>query len=478
MNERLENNDVFSDTDLVIQETRSDLGSLEKAIITSPNSENPMQTTLPAWEIHALETENKPSEAQTLVLDGLDALLEDEPTDRLHDAILNDVLWAMKIDDTLRGKSLGNILSEIVGSIDSSKKKSIESKQAALIGIVARNKLDTLDLTQSFDTLPAKQKVKLMALYHAFSSKPPVFSSGGVGESLKWVILSGKQSTRESRYSFWMSHVVDRVNTTFKGMQKGGIADYLRSLSAKNPGLNLDDTIIDEYIQQLEALKQHLDRIKPQEGNVYGYAFFLLVGIGIWLFAKHKYDQFMLPQIQRGLPIGEIQLMDPQVLSLITTAQQPFLQTGARTDKQFDSSDDTGILKIWKDIVNVFQSRTIEMNMQGNVEVSFDFNDYSMSFDGKRLHVVLNSPTYRVADAETYILNRNSEWVETATLNQTEQELWNQLKNKVIDKAIESRAVEHLAKQQLSTLLYNLYTVIDPKLEGVDVTIKGDPSRS
>jgi hypothetical protein len=157
--------------------------------------------------------------------------------------------------------------------------------------------------------------------------------------------------------------------------------------------------------------------------------------------------------------------MNPEVLSLITTAKQSFTVAGERTDKQFDSSQDTGLAKIAKDALNTFQSRTIRMNMQGSVEVTFNFQEYTMNFDGKRLQVIIQSPTYRVAESDTFIYGRNSEWIETNDLNQTEQELSKELKEKAIDKAIDSRNVEFMAKEQLSKLLYELYHVVDPKLE-------------
>lgn len=383
--------------------------------------------------------------------------------------IINDVLSSLQIDDALRGKTMNDLLAQISSTIDNNENRNTQkAKQEALIVLCTKN---AIPMHQCFEDLPAKNKLQCLALYHAFMSKPPLLSKWGIGERLR---LHWKQSTWESRYQFWLIYCLEQIHAKFKRKQSGGIAEYLTQLAQNDPSITTEQ--IDEYIQELEALKKHLESMKPTEGNIGWYIFVFVVGIWIGLFAMQKYNEFMTPAIQRGLPIGEIQLMDPEVLSLITTARQPFRQTGERTDKQFDSTGDTWIEKWMKDAVNVFQSRTIAMSMEGAVEVSFDFQNYKMSFDGKRIVVKLWSPTYRIANKETYILNRNSERVEVDALNQTEQELDNELGQKALDEAERSQEVEQLAKQQLATLLFNLYKIVDWRLEWVDIILEGENS--
>lgn len=406
------------------------------------------------------------SQQQDIVTQQVENFGDDDVSSKFQDLIINDVLNSLDIDNQLRGKTMNDLLWEITTAQNNESTKVQQAKQEALLVLLTKYNIPK---DQCFEDLPAKKKVQCLALYHAFMSKPPIFSSWGIWERLRqrW-----KATTRESRYQFWLIYCLDKIHEKFKDNQDDWINSYLTQLAKNDPSISEGDR--DAYIQELEALKNYLDSLKPQEGNVYWYVFAIIIGIWIGIFAKHKYDQFMTPSIQRWLPIGEITLMEPEVLALITTAKQPFRQTWERTDKQFDSSGDTWIEKRMKDAANVFQSRTITMNMEGNVEVSFDFQNYKMSFDWKRITVKLWSPTYRVADDKTYILWRNSERVEVDALNQTEQELTGELREKAIEEAKRWKDVEELAKKQIATVLFNLYHIVDPRLEWVDVILESD----
>jgi undecaprenyl pyrophosphate synthase len=270
-----------------------------------------------------------------------------------------------------------------------------------------------------------------------------------------------------------MSNIFEDINKKFKGKQKKGIEAYLKDLGKRNTQLGLDDNKITQYITHLENLKIELDKLQPQEmWSHYALLVTLIVWIAIWVYGKHKYDQFMTPSIQRWIPIGNIKFLDPEVLALITPVSQKFTQTGERTDKLFTPTGNNTIMDMAKELANIAQSKTIIMNVEWDVEVAFDFQNYEMTFDGKRLTLYLDSPEYRVTKTQSFVKKNNRELIPSKALNQTEQELLEDLKKMAIDETKKNKSIEKMAKEQLSKILMNLYSPIDNRLEWVDIIIR------
>lgn len=374
--------------------------------------------------------------------------------------IINALLDKEWCDEHIKNKTMSEITSEI-----------IDASGTNIIHI-----LFSLNIPQdwSYRELSWYHKMHLLALYNATTQwairhNPNTYAKW-VWESVNPKVKNNANHIKDS-YKRALINLTNDLNNHFVKEQNGDISQSLTSIGIT--GLEQE-----HFVSYLQDLESNLQATQPQQWWKWSrFVAGTLLWLAAWVFGYKKYKDFITPDIQRWLPIWEVFMDRPETLAKLSTASQKFTQSGTRTDSYFTPENDGSITSALKNAANTLQSRTISMNMEWDVEVSYDFDNYKMFYDGERVTIHIANPTFRVANTNTYIQDRNSERIETKALDNTEQELTAELKQKAIDKAKSLWEVEKLSQEELARVIYNLLSIVEPSLQWVDIVIDGNESQ-
>lgn len=148
----------------------------------------------------------------------------------------------------------------------------------------------------------------------------------------------------------------------------------------------------------------------------------------------------------------------------------------------YDTTNETGLARIAQDIINSAQSRTVTMSLDGKVGVEYDFdtkNGAVFMYDPKTkfINVQLPHPTFKIRDQKATILARNSELIEIAKFNNTEQNLLDELNEKALQEIGTQQALIYMSMKKASEVIYTMYGPIlhhfKQDVIGIQVTVTG-----
>ena len=324
-----------------------------------------------------------------------------------------------------------------------------------------------------YDHATPTEKIKLLALHGAMHDLLPL------APGLKTKSWAFDVAKLRRRYMQKLEEITVDVSSTFQFDQRANAGQTLKTLQEVYGMTTKEATMFKQYLEKVT--KEH-KLSQPDQGSIYGYLFAFIAGVAVTLCGVMVYDRITNPKGMAENNMWEINLGDPSLLAKLVTAEQPFTVNGTRTESLYDTTNETGLARIAQDIINSAQSRTVTMSLDGKVVVEYDIdtkNGAVFMYDPKTkfINVQLPHPTFKIRDQKATILARNSELIEIAKFNNTEQNLLDELNEKALQEIGTQQALIYMSMKKASEVIYTMYGPIlhhfKQDVIGIQVTVTG-----
>jgi hypothetical protein len=326
-----------------------------------------------------------------------------------------------------------------------------------------------------YDDLQPSEKIKLLAFEWAMKDMLPISP---------WLKQkSGKFNAEKliARYRSKIQEVTGDLLSTFKRDQAKNLLSVEKTLINNYWFTPKEAT---NYVVYLQNVQKEMDAqpwlyTESWIGPTW-YAF--IAGIIVWVGWVYLYKYLVNPRGMAETQLDLVKLGEPSTLAKLITAEQWFSVTGKRTESMFDTTGDSSLMATAKDLINNAQSRTVTMLLEGKVAVEYDFNgeqgaSFKYSNEEKMIIVDFPKPNFTIRDENATVLQRNSEVIEVDVLNNTEQNLIRELKEKTLSDVAKQEQLINMSQQQLVEIIYLIYepflTSFGKEVKGVRVNVAG-----
>ena len=149
------------------------------------------------------------------------------------------------------------------------------------------------------------------------------------------------------------------------------------------------------------------------------------------------------------------------VFQLITQTAE-FRETGTMELKMCNINwDENILLRFWKDIVNRFESKRIDMSIYWELACIYNVEDAKCfaDWENKTIKVKVHKPEVKIHSSDAHIDSSHREWVNLDEFDNAELDLEKQLKLQAMQEASQSEEFFRRAKESLRKNLLKMFNI-------------------